>query len=1236
MSTRSYSENFVESITFGVREGLQENSISSMVIDSLGFVWVTSMNKLYRFDGYRFQQFNITNDKRDNNFKGISFNSGRIWSTTNGDFISFSAFRNNWIKHSINPLSGEINKHLWLSKSDIIFSVENSIIKSNINDSTNIFRDLSEEVNDFCISKNKIFVSSGKYLHILKEKNLKLIDKIYIGEEFKLFCNSKKTVFISKSDGVYFLDKFRLNILSSIPKPDRISEFNGGIVVSTSDFQLYNIKLNYLKDSIRNIQKIKLTDIPSVTDIIVDKDNLIWCATNRNGLYLIKKKKKLFDNYAIPRRYNTGNIEIIGVHEDSERNIFLVSSSEIYIYENKKIKNIEVPNNDDITIKSTYSHNNQLFLSTNKGVWTLRNKKLTSIEKTYNLDVTSFLILKNGTRVITTGDNEFIRTDSSYNVISRLVSGKMQADKLNFGRISSMLESNSGRLYLGTDNGLYEFQENTLSLIYIPHIYKNNKLSEIITSLKVCDDHNIWVSTQNSSLSKYNTETKKFINYRNLLAGSTQAVYTVITDKTGILWLTGDDRLLRFDSKSVRLSDYGTIEGLQKNRYLSNSGTLLKSGEIIIGGENGFTKFNPDKISPKDVQRNITITSFMVNNISQPVKKNYKLNHNKNDLIFDFSISDFRKIYKNNFYVIYNGRKSDLSKRHTIAYNNLNPGKHNFILGGFSSDGMEAIPFKMSVTILPPWWLSNWAYPVYILLFGTILFLIFRFYLQRVTLKNQLKISKIKREQSERMNDFKLKFFTNISHEIRTPVTLISGPVQNLSEILKDNKEATSQINILKNNTNRLLKLVDQLLDFRKLQHNKIPFITSTTDLNKLITEIVSAFRGAALEKNIVIDTEIPEKPIIGLFDADKIEKILFNLISNAIKFTDNKGKISIKLEDLESKCKIYVIDNGKGVDDHARIFERYESDGGFGIGLSLTKELVELHEGEIKYVPNSDGGSVFVVTLDVNKSADYFSGRENINTVITESTNEHKILIAEDNQELRDYLNNLFKGTYHTILAENGKVALMLAEKHNPDIIISDIMMPEIDGIKLCKTIKEDVNLSHTPIVLLTAYATNKHKYEGTEAGADLYITKPFDSTLLKAKINNILKNRQILISKISEQDKYSLSDLPINSIDKGFLNIVNKCIKDNIDNPELNVEMLSNSVNLSKSQLTRKMNSMAGVSPAKYIQDFRLNIAYKLLKESELSVSEIAYQTGFSDPKYFSRNFKSKFGNNPSKIRE
>jgi signal transduction histidine kinase/DNA-binding response OmpR family regulator len=602
------------------------------------------------------------------------------------------------------------------------------------------------------------------------------------------------------------------------------------------------------------------------------------------------------------------------------------------------------------------------------------------------------------------------------------------------------------------------------------------------------------------------------------------------------------------------------------------------------------------------------------------------------------------------------------SNSRTVQYTNLYPGNYIFKIKASNSDGHWSKESSYKIKILPPFWLT----PIALLLFLVLLFFIFYFVRKeirsRIQLRQELLTEKVNREQDIKLNNEKLRFFTNISHELRTPLTLILGPAKQLMEDDNATEYQKSRFNLIHQNASRLLNLVNQVLDFRKAQAGELKLKVSKTDIVAYSKNIFDSFKELAYNKNIKLNFNTENEDISGWVDNDKYDKILYNLLSNALKFTNNYGNVDlfIRLKDgVDGLLVIEVSDNGIGIPlkSQEKIFKRFyqltnskEHNTGSGIGLSLVKSLVSLHKGIIRVESKPGEGSVFTVEIPIDRNFyidkevfEYVLKNDNLSMFVPEKAMKkilqntevkQKILVVEDNVELRKYLVDYLSDYYKVYEAENGQEGLKICRQIKPILCVSDVMMPVMNGLEFCQELKNDEFISHIPVILLTALSENEDKVKGYGLGADGYIVKPFEPSLLKTVIENIIKSRLELKAKFSGEVESKIGMLTHSPVDEEFMAKVTGLINDNISELDLSTEFLCDKLGVSSSKLYRKIKELTDLAPNEFIRTIRLKKAAQLLKTKKYNVSEVTDLVGFNDPLYFSRCFKKQFGFPPSKL--
>ncbi|MEN9443416.1 MAG: hypothetical protein RIS47_306, partial [Bacteroidota bacterium] len=646
--------------------------------------------------------------------------------------------------------------------------------------------------------------------------------------------------------------------------------------------------------------------------------------------------------------------------------------------------------------------------------------------------------------------------------------------------------------------------------------------------------------------------------------------------------------------------------------------------------------------------------------------------YEKNVLTFEFAALDYALSKQNQYaYQLENfeAKPNIAGKQRTATYTNLDPGTYYFCVKTATPDGVwNPNGIRLKVQILPPYWKTLWFKLLFILLILIVIAILLRVLFKRGELKNALNLEREKARQLHEIDMMKLHFFTNISHEIRTPLTLIIAPLEKLLREKLSPHEQHEHFRLMHRNASQLMRLINQLLDFRKIENGKLKLEISRGDIVAFSRNTFESFADLAHEKAISLHFNAIENEIFTGFDADKYEKILNNLLSNALKYTTKDGSITLnislalKQNDAETQALAYqkiieisVIDTGQGIsrNDLPKLFTRFLQLGtqkkanSTGIGLSLTKELVELHQGHI-YVESEEGkGSRFCVQLPYypeykdQSPNDLYNNQtpnENTkpNTTEEEQSQENILLIVEDNTDVRNFLKQQFETQFAIVESTNGQHGLQKALQLIPDLIISDVMMPGLDGFELCRQLKKDERSSHIPLILLSALGTQEHRLEGLQAGADDYITKPFDPSLLQARVDNLLTNRTALREKFSGEMILRPKNITISSPDERFLQKAIEVVEQHITDPDLDIERFAQAVGVSRMQLYRKLKALTDMTVKEFERDIRLERAAQMLQTKGLNISEIAYGVGFKDLSYFRKCFRTKFGKNAREYAE
>jgi len=881
-------------------------------------------------------------------------------------------------------------------------------------------------------------------------------------------------------------------------------------------------------------------------------------------------------------------------------------------------------------------------------------------------------------------------------------------NKLQIDEVITLFEDRRKRLWISTrNNGTFHLDPKSRKPMRFKHYFNKNEISDefcvnYINSIFEDLDSTIWLGTDCGLYSYCHTnKIKEEIEFNRAYIGS---IIEIFGSKNKNLWMLHETNgLIRYNpydssqnikqfstSDGLPFDEFNTLSNYQNSFYQSQDGKLFISSPT--GSGNGFLWFHPDSVKDNKKIPKLSLTEFKVGNKSFSLdssitaKKHITLKYNQNFFSFEFAALDFLIPEKNQYAYYLAGLEDDWTYTGNMRlanYTGVPPGEYTFLVKGSNNDGYwNETGISIHISILPPFWRTWWAYLVYILVFIAIVYSIIHYYLRRQKLIHNLEIEHLEAEKLKELDSLKTRFFTNISHEFRTPLTLILGPGKQLISKLPDptNKHTLS---IILKNANRLRVLVNQLLSLSKLDSGKMQLHATETNIIPLVRGYVQSFESLAKQNKIGLIFKAEKDKINVWIDIEKLEQILYNLLSNAFKFTKSGDRIEVivgtqkytneSLKDVHV-CSISVSDSGSGIPKEklANIFDRFyqaddsltRSSEGTGIGLAVVKELVSLHHGEIRVESEPGHGAIFNILFPLDKEhlkpdeivdehlIEPFESTtlafEEVNLTEQPARKDQPInteielplmLIVEDNSDMRDYISSFFNTEYQIIESENGKEGMIKTFEYIPDIIISDIMMPEMDGNEFCNIIKKDERSSHIPIILLTAKASKESRIEGLETGADDFITKPFDGDELKVRVNNLVEQRsklRKLVEKKLRQRKSAFDiefdDSNISSMDEKFLQKLVTILGKQYANPELKVEEFTKEVGLSRIQLHRKITALTGTTTSEFIRNFRLNRAAELLKLKSGSISEIAYDVGFNSPSYFTESFRKYFGVPPS----
>jgi len=1283
-------------IHYTVNDGLPRNIVTSFVQDKYGYGWVGTRNGLARFDGYDFISYESLTGLFINSM--VTDNNNNLWiSSNNGLYLynresdSFNLVRQGYTHH-LRFYDGVI---YFLMGKNLMMISDNKTPEMVFDKKINIF--LVTDKGIWYSSEKGGLSLFGKGVHLFKNKSISLIEKVDDNNLF-VACNNGSLYVIKGKNKIQKINLDNHHKIFDIVKVDNeywIATDGNGIFIL--DANLNNIEHIYNKvNSVAILPSNSIYDIfVSDDDVIwissfgagltcllpenMPFENISPRAENKNSL-VAKEGYAMFidgDKYLLGTNYGFSEWNRLTnkyKNHTIEKLIPELKGTKIRTITKDYQKNYWIATYDGLMGK--YSPDFKL-LKTFHPV-SDSPEEIQEIVQVFNIDNKQFLIAS------------LIPGKSL--VLFNTQTGKTQKvlyDKTNmrrkFWHVASIRKNQSGQIVVLINRlGLFQYiPENNMIYNLTPEI--NEKLNLVLNDFYQDKQGNYWIATKVYGLMKFSPkgEIIRKWNHKDGLPANTVLRLESIDDKS--LWISTIDGLCRLDMKTDRLQVFDSRHGLSTNEFSPRSSVETPDNKIIFGCSDGFVIVVPGKVVVDTCKTKVVISDIVFQNTSikqlpgkkfleVPLEETKKivLPFSRNSFTIKFFTNDDDLPKYNNFAYRLKGLEKEwiyLGEINHTTYTNLSSGTYTFQIKSTNKSNIwNEIPTEIVIKILPPWYRTWLAYLLYTTFFISIIFLFFRYYRKRLKWKLELDMANYKAIKEHELTEKKIVFFTNISHDLKNAATLISAPVNDLLDIGNLKDEQIKKLKVIKRNAERLYKLNADLLEFRKITQNQLPLKVQNSDLEPVINNIYESFSQECLKKDIeyVLDYNVDGKVFV---DIKKIEKILWNLLSNAVKYTPKDERILLSVISVDKSddrhLEMVVEDTGKGFSQKHlnKIFDRFyqveknESTlfGGVGIGLFIVKELTYIHHGNINVESEPGVGSKFTVTIPADKkdfTDDEFAADEEVIETIkpdnifvhpeleeeqpgaTKKYNRQKIVIVEDNAEMRLYLTEHFS-TYNTVYsAKNGKKGVELIKQKEPDIIISDVKMPEMTGYELCDSIKNDFNTSHIPVILLTANTALDDKIKGMYAGADSYITKPFEIHYLDAVVNSLLENRKKLREKFIGIEPVENNDEKLSKKDVEFINQIKELIFKNISDPELNIDTLVKHLAVSRSQLNRKIKSLTGLTPNNFIKTIRLKKAYELLREKDNRVSDVAYQTGFSDPNYFTICFKKEFGENPSQI--
>lgn len=1317
----------------GLKEGLSNGFVNDMIIDGQGFIWAATESGLTRIAGTKCTIFKNNNSNIDNDgIVGLYYNkeSNSIWILfKNGHIDVFDCKTQQFIhftqkipKKSVADIKGAADGGIWIAYYDGTiqhYTPKNqkfsTISNKRLPNIKNGIRSITDDGNDHLYIGLRI---EGLYVYNLRTQKTKYFrhnpndPQSLPGDNVRSICiDHAKNIWVGTNLGLGLLDpftgKFKVfkhiannpaslagdNIHQIIEMNDRtlwIASDIGGI--SVLDLNLYK---NPLTEELKFSQITKENSGLSSNNnrrIIQDSFGNIWIANYSMGIDFIAKSAASINTL---QYMGKALEEVTGLYCDHQGNLWIGQDNLMSLYQNGKL--MQTWNFSSYLSNSSSSI--YVFEEDKKGnIWcgTSDNGVLkfnphthsfTRINYAQNLDVHALCENAQGKMWVGTEAGIFSVENDKINKEQEL---NRQMGK-NPTIIYSIKEDNYGQIWIGTlDRGVFVFSKQMKLIVHLTekNLLATNTINHIIKDA----DGGIWMATMRGLAYVQNPLQPGAIkNYNERYGIKDSHIRAISQDKQGNIWVSMFSGIACLNIHKQRFYNYDYESGIPTSNFVEASAVTTPDGTIYFGSPGGICFFNPQQLTePKAVSPIQIINCERVGKLSDQfasrlISPNNEgiicLSHDDNTFKINFTIKDFSQEGNVEYSYMMKGLDDqwyETEGDNEVTFRNLKPGDYTFIIRAKlkNQDWEDASTAEMKVVVNPPLWLTWWAKLCYVLLIMGILGYFFRSYQKQLLLRNSLVQEKWESKQRQQVNEERLRFFTNITHELRTPLTLILGPLEDLMEDKEIAERVHHKIGCIHASAERLLNLINDILEFRKTQTQNRKLTVAKANLGAFVREIGVRFKdlnqNSRLNIRLNIQTGVPEL----YFDSEVINTVINNLMSNAIKYTP-EGSITLSLTMPEDNTvAIAVEDTGYGIDKDAlpHICDRYYQENGnhqasgTGIGLALVKSLATLHQAELTVESEKGRGSKFTFSLkadrtypealhkDDNQDLATAENAEENETTSKEPTEDIRplLLIVEDNADIRLYIEESLHEDYRIIQACNGREGMEQAFSKVPDIIVSDIMMPEMDGIKMTHILKEDIRTSHIPIILLTAKTSINDQEEGYDSGADSYLTKPFSAKLLHSRIRNILSGRRRLADYIVQknisqfetsadeqqtsqkatEEKEDAMTCQISNLDKKFLEKLNKLIENHISTDDLDMAFMTDKMAMSHSTFYRKVKALTGMSANEYIKKAKLRHSMTLLKKGEYSIAEVAILAGFNNLGNFRESFKREFGKSPSEI--
>ena len=1315
-------------VHIGLDDGLSQSTVFDITQDKYGNMWFATYNGLNKYDGYTFTVFQ--HNEKDPQSLGCDIvrslktdEQGRIWIGTYEGLSLYDTdkecFQNFQYKKEgknmpVNKIV-TVNEELLLIYTDgelVLFNTRTqSFSKSQLN--PDIFTISPTSVNrqgdyiyigsreglfSYSISQNTITsvapeILKGKHISAVLQQSPTLL---WVGTEGNgLFLvnpfNNETKQYTATPGGTHPISSNYIRVLSL----DTQNRLWVGTINSLNIYQKESDSFSIYKSNPLREGSLSQTSIRS---IFADSQGGMWLGTFFGGLNYYHPLKGRFQKIqSVPNRNSLNNNIINCIVEDQENNLWIgTNSGGVNFYNSKTNTFTHYTPKDGLgsnDVKTIYvdERQNKVYIGVHAGGISVLHRNTGRIE-TLTIPYPSGIATKSIYAIVPIGNGEYwvgtlggvVRFNPSQKTFTPVTAEK-DGKPFKSTRITTVFKDSKQRLWFGSETGVIVYAQDGNELQSIPVLPSDSPLNHrFINSIYEGHDGIFWIGTRNG-IYRFDEKDKTSKQYTTEEGLPNNVVFGILEDREGKLWISTDKGLSCFQPKTEKFRNFTSNDGLQSNQFAASAYCRAANGKMYFGGIRGITAFQPEEIVDNPYTPPVTITQLRLFNKkvipgddTRILKTNIcetrsiTLAAKQSMFSLDFVVPNYISGKHNTFAYILEGYDKEwyyTGNRRTVSYSNLPAGTYRFLVKAANSDGKwNEKPTELEIIVLPVWYKTWWAILLFIVTFIAITIFIFRYFWMRKSMQAELQMERVDKERQKEVNEMKLRFFINISHELRTPLTMILAPVQEMLDKVNDRWQR-KQLDHIQRNTNRLLHLVNQLMDYRRAELGVFNLKVRRTPIHTVIEKDFLFYDRLAQKKKIVynLSSEVEGKDI--LCDPNYLELIVNNLLSNAFKYTDEGKSITVTLKETEKELLLQVKDTGNGIpiDKQAKIFERfYQADSehmGSGIGLSLVQRLVDLHHGRIELESREGEGSTFSIYLPTEESAYqpgeiatltdsigvqqsyttnnqdmYIVDTEDEKTATEEETEENSkkrkenILIVEDNPDIRQYLSDELGKSYRVLTADNGEEALATIKEQEIDLILTDVMMPVMDGLQLCKQIKQNLRTCHIPIIILSAKTDLKEQLEGLQVGADDYIPKPFSMAVIATKIRNLFRTRYRAIEHYSNSLEVEPEKVALNAMDEDLLKKAVAIVEKHMDDVEFSTDDFAREICMSRSNLHSKLKALTGDTTNDFIRKIRFNRACKLLKEKRYTVAEISTMVGFNTPSYFSTSFKKYFGYLPT----